>query len=254
MRADGPIQTLALAAFAWLVVAAAPPTAAQAGRAGAAPPPPSSGRVIDAIAVVVNGRVITAEQVREAEAFSAAASSGPGRREAPASASGRATLEHLITEELLEQERRRAGAPLAQSDVVAARFRAWEERAGGAGRLRARLAADGLSEARARDILARQITLWNFLSARLNATVAAPSAASVHDYYERTYLPAAAARGVAPAPPERAAPAIRAILRQQALLACQKAWIAQLRARAVINYRPPYSPLAASARPEGSRD
>ncbi len=232
-------MTRARATFAVLLLATG--LAAQARPAG--------GHVVDALVAVVNGEPIFASQVRDAAwytRFAARLSRGPRGAAAlgPLTAAEQArALRHLEDETLLQQARANEGFAALPPARLRARADAvwpgWEKQAGGAAALAALLAACHLDRAAALAIVERQLSLVAFLNQHFSGDPA-PDAAAIQSYYDDTFVPAARARGLRPAPLADVRATIAALLRQRRRAGEEQALLARLRVRATVEARQPW--------------
>ncbi len=210
-------------------------------------PRPARG-VVDALVAVVNGEPLFASQVRAAAwyaRFSARLAGGMGhRRPSRLTAAERAqALRHLEAETLLRQARANEGfAPAAPARLAAeagAQWRRWEQQAGGAAALARLLAGCHLDRATALAIVERQLSLVAYLDEHFSGDPP-PGAAAIQRYYAATFVPAARARGLQPAPLAAVRANIAAVLRQQQLATGEQALLARLRAQAAVEARQPW--------------
>lgn len=227
-KEDGSRASGLPAAAHFLALGLALAAAAWAQRPALAP----SGRTLDAVAAVVNGRAITTSQIEEAAWYARwSAQMGKPDREAPAPLTGAErsqALEHLITETLAASA---TGA--SQATKAAPEWSRLAARAGGEAQLERRCRRYHLSAAEVQDIMARQRALLAAIDARLGPQVKI-SSADIARYYREDFEPAARRRKLRPDGLAAATPAIRAILFERQMLALQEAWLASLRAKAHI--------------------
>jgi hypothetical protein len=217
------------------------------GRAPAAPAAMAQakgGMVVDAVRASVNRQAILDSDVRQAAWYSRLVAAlhrpgGPAAAPRPLTAAQRRqALEHLITEALLAQARRRAGVTVgAPPAAVAGQMRRLRALAGGARNWPRVARRYHLDPAAVRAILARQMRLLLFADAHCRPR-AKVTAAEVAAYYRRTYLPMARGRHLQPAPLARVSGRIRAILVQQKLMRIELQWLHGLRTRARIQIIP----------------
>jgi hypothetical protein len=200
-------------------------------------------RVVDRLVAVVNGDPIFASQVRQAARFARFSLRLAGGRPAagpltPAELAS--ALRHLEDDTLLAQARADEGFPPPPASRLqaqaAAQARRWQAQAGGAAPFASLLAACGLYRAQAVAIAARQLALVAFLDQHFSGDPA-PSGAAVQAYYTATFVPEARAHGLPPAPLAQVRDTIATLLRQRRRASEERALLARLRARAVIEVK-----------------
>lgn len=240
-----PVGLLGLSA---LLMTTLPARAEGAGRSTAParmtraiPAMPDAGQggvVIDAIAAVVNREAITDSEVKSAAWF-ARFSANPGK---PANLSPiradeyQQALHHLINEDLLLQEQKRAGYDVIAEAAVQHQIEDLARRMGGAEKLQARLQTFHLQMADLRELIGRQLNILHFLDERLRPSIVIDEK-QIDAYYHKDFVPAAQAHRLQPAPLDKVRDEIRSILLEQEMARQQQQWLQQLRAMAVISTR-----------------
>ena len=221
---------LGLAGSAGFGFAPAIPGAAQA----------RGGTVVDAVRASVNRQAILDSDVRQAAWYSRLVAAlhrrgGPSAAPRPLTAAQRhQALEHLITEALLAQARRRAGVTVdAPPAAVGEQMRRLRALAGGARNWPKVARRYHLAPAAVRAIVANQMRLLLFADAHCRPR-AKVTAAAVAAYYRRTYLRLARRHHLHPAPLPQVSRRIRAVLVQQKLMRIELQWLHGLRTRARI--------------------
>ena len=202
------------------------------------------GVVIDAIAAVVNQEAITDSAVEDAAWFARFSASMNGTVNlAPLRADEyKQALQHLIDQNLLIQEQRKAGYGSVAEDAVQSQMNDLAQRIGGTQKLQERLQAFHLQRTGLRQLIRRQLDVLRFLDEKLRPSIVIDER-QIETYYENEFVPSARAHKLRPAPLDQVRDEIRRILLEQEMGRQQQQWLQQLRAMAVIETRStPLSP------------
>lgn len=202
-----------------------------------------SPRVVDRIAAVVNGEVITLGQLERALRLESAPrilTGGPCRPEQEDSTPGgsgddrlQRVLQELIDRLLVLQHVRRFPQPEITPQRVDEEMEALVACFGSPEAFREELERSGQTRASVRRDLEQQLMVVSYVQGRFGSIVEI-SDAEIRAYHEETLVPEMERRGE-PAPAlETVVPRIRQILEQQEINRRQEQWIADLRARAEI--------------------
>jgi len=183
-----------------------------------------AGDEIDRLLAAVNGRVVTASDLRLARNLNTLIVFG-----AQGSAPLEQELARLVDLEILRQELESSPAVAAEPARIEARLQdlrnAYAEIGGLSGFLR-RL---GLEESELRAYVALQISVDNFVSSRFRPFVS-PSEEECRAYYRDTLLPRLAASPGARVPPfEEVSADIARILTEQGVLAALERWLSDVK-------------------------
>ena len=223
-------------------------SAAPAGITRTIPALPKAGHdgvVIDAIAAVVNQQAITGSEVEDAAWFARLSANINGTRtRTPLQASEyKQALQHLIDQDLLIQEQRKAGYGAVAEEAVQSQIDDLAQRVGGMQKLQERLQAFHLDTSALRELIRRQLDVLRFLDEKLRPSIVIDEQ-QIETYYEQDFIPSARAHKLQPAPLDRIRDEIRRILLEQEMGRQQQQWLQLLRASAVIKMRnTPLSPM-----------
>ncbi len=193
--------------------------------------------LIDRIAAVVNGTVITESDILWYLALDPETPEGTFSEDVRARA-----LRQLIDQALLHQEAEKLPAlPVAEPEIESylAQLRA---RFPSESAFRRRLAAVGLDEQTLREIARHRVEILRFIDFRFRSFVFV-SEQEVQWYYETHVLPEAQRRGTPPPPLGDVRSLIERILRDEKMKAEMIAWLEEARRRAEILLYPPYRSL-----------
>ncbi len=204
--------------------------------------------LLDRIAAVVNGQVITESDIRWYLALDPEVPEG----DLSESVKSRA-LHQLIDQALLHQEAKKLPT-LAITEQEVERYLA-ELRARFPSEFvfRRRLAATGLDEETLRAIARRRVEILRFIDFRFRSFVFV-SEQEIHWYYEHRVVPDAHRRGMTPPSLDQVRSLIERILRDEKVKSEMIAWLDEARRTAEIVLYPPYrsSPEGTSQKTESN--
>lgn len=226
MRAEGTGANRAVAASG---ITRAVPAIRNSGHGGV---------VIDAIAAVVNHEAITQSEVEDAAWFARFSADPNGAMDrSPLRANEyRQALQHLIDQNLLTQEQKKAGYDPLPGKAVQQQIDNLAQRMGGMEKLQTRLQQFHLPMPALRELIGRQLNVLRFLDERLRPSIVIDEQ-QIETYYQKDFVPTARARALQPAPLDKVRDEIRRILLEQEMEHQQQQWLQQLRASAVIETR-----------------
>jgi len=193
--------------------------------------------LVDRIAAVVNGTVITESDILWYLALDPETPDGTFSEEVRARA-----LQQLIDQTLLRHEAEKLPAlTIAESEIenYLAQLRA---RFPSESAFRRRVAAVGLDERTLREIARHRVEILRFIDFRFRSFVFV-SEQEVQWYYQSHVVSEAQRRGTAPPPLEDVRSLIERILRDEKTKAEMIAWLDEARRRAEIVLYPPYRSL-----------
>lgn len=202
--------------------------------------------LLDRIAAVVNGTVITESEIRWYLALDPEVPEGDFSEDLRTRA-----LHQLIDQALLHQEAQKLPTlEISESEIqrYLAELRA---RFSSESVFRRRLASVGLDDETLRAIARRRLEILRFIDFRFRAFVFV-SEQEVQWYYEHRVLPDAQRRHLPPPSLDEARPLIQQILRNEKVSAEMISWLDQARRTAEIILYPPYRPASASDHSAGS--
>jgi len=194
--------------------------------------------LVDRIAAVVNGTVITESDILWYLALDPETPEGTFSEEVKARA-----LQQLIDQALLHQEAEKLPTlAIAESEIerYLAELRA---RFPSESAFRRRVAAVGLDDQTLREIARHRVEILRFIDFRFRSFVFV-SEPEVQGYYEHRIVAEAQRRGAAPPPLEQVRPLIERILRDEKTKAEMIAWLDDARRTAEIVLYPPYRALS----------
>jgi hypothetical protein len=196
------------------------------------------GVVVDAIAAVVNREAITQSEVEDAAWFARFSAHTDGAiNPSPLSAHEyQQALQHLIDQDLLLQEQKKAGYDAVPEKAVQSQVDALAQRMGGMEKLQASLQQFHLQMTAVRTMIRQQLNVLRFLDEKLRPSIVIDEQ-QIETYYQKDFVPAARARKLQPASLEKVRDEIRRILLEQEMGREQQQWLQQLRASAVIETR-----------------
>ncbi len=146
----------------------------------------------------------------------------------------RRVLEQIIDERLRYAVVRRHGVEDIDLEAVDAQIAALRDRAGSQQQYEASLRSAGLSEARLRELIARQLAVWNFVENRLGARVFV-DLDQIEAYYRDELVPEMEERGEPVPDLRQVREPLRELIYQRRLSEEVDRWTAQLRFEADIS-------------------
>ncbi|GBC81242.1 Chaperone SurA [bacterium HR10] len=197
--------------------------------------------LLDRIAAVVNGRVITESDIRWYLALDPETPEGESSEEVKSRA-----LHQLIDQMLLHQEAEKLPTIAITEEEIERYLTELRARFPSERAFARRLAAAGLDETTLRAIARHRVEILRFIDFRFRAFVFV-SEPEVQWYYENRVIPEARRRGMAPPPLEQVRPLIEQILRNEKVKSEMIAWLDEARRTAEIILYPPYRSPAASS-------
>lgn len=199
-------------------------------------PASAQARLVDCVAAVVNGDIISRFDVDVAEAFRLfpAAAAGKASPQGDTAARRAALLEHLIDQKLVLDQFKPAAAP-PDPEATDAEWRGILARAG-ADAVRKALDRFGMTEADLRPYLEARALYRRILDNRFRRTVSV-SLREIEAYYEETYTAARKAEGREPRPLVEVLDALEAEIKKTKVEAAAAAWIDALRDQADVEIR-----------------
>ncbi|GBC77370.1 Chaperone SurA [bacterium HR08] len=198
--------------------------------------------LLDRIAAVVNGRVITESDIRWYLALDPETPEGEYSEEVKSRA-----LHQLIDQMLLYQEAEKLPTIAITEEEIERYLTELRARFSSERAFAQRLAAVGLDETTLRAIARHRVEILRFIDFRFRAFVFV-SEPEVQWYYENRVIPEARRRGTTPPPLEQVRPLIEQILRNEKVKSEMIAWLDEARRTAEIILYPPYrSPTVPSA-------
>lgn len=196
------------------------------------------GVVVDSIAAVVNHEAITQSEVEDAAWFARfSAHTDRAVNSSPLSAHEyQQALQHLIDQDLLLQEQKKAGYDAAPEEAVQSQIDALIQRMGSMEKLQARLQQFHLQMGTVRTMIRQQLNVLRFLDEKLRPSIVIDEQ-QIETYYQKDFVPTAQAHKLQPAPLDKVRDEIRRILLEQEMEREQQQWLQQLRASAAIETR-----------------
>ncbi len=178
--------------------------------------------IVDRIAARVENDVILSSEVHDLGAYQQLVN---GRKEDDA-----VRLDRLIDQWIVRTEAEASRFPQPSAADADHSLESLRNSQGSAEVFAGRLRDAGLSEAELRRIVAGQIYLTNYLDSRFRPAIQIEQSA-IDEFYEKTILPLAKAKGEAPPSPESARDSIREILVQRGINEQADRWLKESRAR-----------------------
>lgn len=189
----------------------------------------TSGKQIDGIAVRIGNDVVTDSEVRQLEDY---------QRLIDGQAQSRTNvIQELVNQWIVRAEAATSNFPHPTAEEVEQEFQELVKEFTGAGRLQARLAEVGLTNAELRQLLERQLYYERFLNYKFHAAADVTSR-QIEAYYKNNFSVEAQKRGMNIPPLDKVEAQIRQLLTQETINEKAAQWLAEAKTKLKIVIQP----------------